>query len=609
MTVVIFQLQNVFAQNRDQSELEINILRILKDQNIPGAGVALVSKDSIIWMGTFGQADVQNNIPVTNNTLFTIGSVSKTFLSAAAMLAQEKGLLNINDPVKKLVPLLEFRNQWDSTDPVRLVHLLEHTSGFDEAHFNLFPQADSSTPFSEVMKKSKKSLETRWKPGHYYEYNTFGYIIAAHVIEENVGMPFEDFVRQNLLLPMEMKRATYHPGDSVTSHFSKGYSGGKPMEVPFPNIPQWPAGTLTTTTKDLSNFVGMLLNNGQFKNKQILSPLSIKQMETPEASLRAEAGIPFGYGKGLQGKFEKGDLFHGHSGRAGGFLSEFGYSREPGLGYVILINNVDGGKAIKAIKSALLSTIDNRQNEQVNDVSEFVSTQLSDITGCYQPITSVPQLGEIGYFIYRLIDMPVIEEENGQIYQSTMLGDRQPLLHVQELLFKSPGEPVATSAFVKDQNGNWQWLTNDTSYGKIPMWWGYTQFYLAVICLLFIITGFISLLFWIPIRLIRKKRENLQLQLFPFFALFSFLGMIASIIFLYNPEKMYSPGAILFLLFGWLFFALSFFALIKIFINIQKKSKVNKWIKYHALLTTLACCISATYLLYWDIIGLTLWDY
>src|SRR5690606_28764983 len=95
VTIASLQLQNAFAQSRVGIELESEISKILKDYSVPGAGVALISKDSVTWMGTLGQADVQNHIPVTNNTLFTIGSISKTFLSAAAMVAQERGMLDI----------------------------------------------------------------------------------------------------------------------------------------------------------------------------------------------------------------------------------------------------------------------------------------------------------------------------------------------------------------------------------------------------------------------------------------------------------------------------------------------------------------------------------
>ena len=608
VSLFVFQYNSLFAQNLEITEIESQISNILEEHNVPGAGVALISKDSVIWTGALGHRDVKDNIPVTNNTLFGIGSISKTFLGAATMLAQERGVLNINNPIEKLAPSLDFKNQWKSTSPVRLVHLLEHTSGFDEAHFHLFAQANSSTPFNEVMKMSKKSLETRWEPGKYFEYNTFGYITAAYILEQNIDSSFEDFVKENILLPLAMNEATYYPRNSTISNFSKGYTGTNFEEVPFPDLPQWPAGALTTSIADLSNFVSMLLNNGQFKEKQILSSTSIKRMETPETSLQAQARVKYGYGKGIWGKVEKGHLFYGHSGRYGGFLSEFGYSRDLDIGYVILINNVDGGNAIKAIKSVLLSSVE-RPLDIENQSSENTINQFKKITGFYQPITSMPQLGQIGYFLYRLIDMPIIKEENGQMYQSSILGDKQILQHVKDFLFKDPREPMATTAFVEVQDGNWQWLTNDASYEQIPMWWGYTQFYLALICILLIVIGFISLLFWISIRLIRKKRTNLKLQLLPFFALLSLIGMIVSIVLFYDPEKMYSLGAILFFAFGWLFFALSLISLVKTVLIIRKKVEIHSWTKYHALVTSLACSLSALYLFYWDIIGLMLWNY
>jgi len=604
---VIFQCVYVCAQNSENVEIESRISNILEEYYVPGAAVALISKDSLIWVETFGLADVANKIPVTDSTLFATGSISKTFVSSAAMIAHEKGLLSINAPLEKLVPSLEHYNQWKRTNPVRLIHLLEHTSGFDESHFHLYPRANSSTPFNEVMKMSKTSLNTRWKPGRYFEYNNLGYTASAYVVEEHVDGSFENFVEKNLLLPLEMENATYHPKDNSTPNFSKGYEGNTFTEVPLPDMPYWPAGYLTTSIMGMAKFTRMFLNNGMFNNKQILSPASVKRMETPETSINAVAGIQYGYGKGLWGK--NGYHFYGHTGIAGGFLSEFGYSRELDLGYVVLINSIEGTKAIKGIKKSLLSFAGvSKKVEHANSSTDPIH-DLSYISGGYQPITSMPQLGKIGYFIYRLIDIPIIKEENGQLFQSTVFGDRQALLHVQDFLFKNPGEPMATSAFVKDSRENWQWQTDEASYRQIPTWWAYAQFYLAAACLLFMIIGFISLLIWISIRLIRKKRKNIQLQILPFLAICSLLGMITSIVLFYDPEKMYSLGAILFLIFGWSFFILSFLGLIKIAITIYQKIEINAWIKYHSLFITLACCVSASYLLYWRIIGLMLWNY
>ncbi|MEO0334581.1 MAG: serine hydrolase domain-containing protein, partial [Bacteroidota bacterium] len=332
------------------------MLKILERHEVPGAGVALMAKDSIIWMGNLGLADVENDISASEQTLFGIGSISKTFLSLAAMIAQEKGMLDIHQPIKQLIPSLEFDNQWEDTHPVRLIHLLEHTSGFDEAHFSLFSQADSNTPLSAVMEKSKSSLGTRWKPGSYSAYNNLGAMVAAYSIATAMGQSYEEFVEENILVPLKMNQASCRVSSETTSFVSKGYTNGLVEEL-YPDLPQWPAGGIVASTQDMATLVKLFLNEGKVNDQQIIRAASVSSMETPETSLLARNGVQYGYGKGLRGKIEQGYLFYGHDGSYGGFLSEFGYSRELNVGYVILINNRDRQAAVRAIKETLLSYV------------------------------------------------------------------------------------------------------------------------------------------------------------------------------------------------------------------------------------------------------------
>ena len=595
-------LIHAHAQSPKTINPRSQILQILHDHQVPGAVVALIAKDSVIWMGALGKADVKNNIPVTENTLFGIGSVAKTFLSLAAMVAQEKGLIDIHDLIRQIVPSLVFTNQWQTTDPVRLIHLLEHTSGFDEAHFSLFSQADASTPFQEVVKHSQNALTTRWRPGSYDAYNNLGAIIAAHALEEAVGQPFEEFVEENILLPLGMQRATYQRTKTLKSYISKGYAGTDYTEEPWPNIPQWPAGSLLTSIQDMTNLVRLFLNHGQFKGQSILSSSSVKKMETPESSFKAEAGVAYGYGKGLRGKFEHGYLFYGHDGSYGGFLSEFGYSRTLEAGYVILINNRDGKKAMKAIKEELLRYVLPKK-ELKAPLTAHNAAPPNAIAGCYQPITTEM---DIAQFAMRIVDLQFVTKKNGQWYQKGVLGGKQSLSPVSDTQFRRSGESTATSVFVKKPHGNWQWL-DETAYQQIPVWWGYAQFYTAVLCLLTMLLTFVALLVWLPIKLIRRESPS-PVQWIFMIAIGSFMAMLASLV-VYDPMKMYSPGAVLFLAFGWSFLIFSLVGLVQTLHAIYRKSVKNRWVQYHALLTCISCCTVATYLLYWGIIGLTLWNY
>jgi len=115
-------------------ELRAAIEGVLKQTKTPGASVAIVSTEKIEWTAGIGMADVAAGKPATDETLFRIGSTSKGFVALAALQLQEQGKLKLTDTVKQWVPDVAFTNPWESTDPVRLVHLMEHTNAFHDIH-------------------------------------------------------------------------------------------------------------------------------------------------------------------------------------------------------------------------------------------------------------------------------------------------------------------------------------------------------------------------------------------------------------------------------------------------------------------------------------------
>src|SRR5579862_8866499 len=123
---------------RSIPELQSAIESVLKETKTPGAAIAIVSRDKTDWLAGIGKADVAANQPVTPDTLFRLGSVSKGFVALAALQLQEAGKLKLTDTVRQWVPDVAFVNPWETTDPVRLVHLMEHTSGFEDMRLREF---------------------------------------------------------------------------------------------------------------------------------------------------------------------------------------------------------------------------------------------------------------------------------------------------------------------------------------------------------------------------------------------------------------------------------------------------------------------------------------
>jgi len=594
ITIGIIILGNYTCVAQTKS-LVSQIDSILKKHQVPGAAVTLVKKGTILFSGYFGKSDIQTGKSVNEDTQFTIGSISKTFLALGVMKAQEQGKLNISRPLKEIIPAFNFTNEYNENQPLKLIHLLEHTSGFDEAHFDIFARTDARTPFQTVLEQSQNALTTRWAPGSYYTYNTLNYIAAAFILEESVNSPFETFMTENILKPLGMEDATYHPVENA--NWSKGYSNA--IEEPFPSLPQWPAGSLTTNLKGMQSFTQLLLNDGTFKGNRLILSSSIQAMETPESSQLARNGINFGYGKGLMQEFIGSTIFYGHNGSYGGFLSEFGYSKKLDIGYVILLNDREASKAIKEIKNALLASYN--IEKEVEPVA--YSSNLKKWEGAYQPTTFNI---ELLYPFMRLIDLQIIHSNGSQLNQTSMMGGSVTWTSVEKRKFIKEDNPEPSTLFI-EEDGGIVWL-GETSYHKISKTSAYIQFYLALICII----GVIMTFFTLGISLLRKlllKKPIYKTFLVPFLALLFLVIAILGLVFLYDPEKRYSLGAIIYYVCSWLFLIFSVGAFYYFIRILLKKAPAGKRMRFQIGISSIACMIIASYLLYWGLIGLMLWSY
>src|SRR5215472_8601934 len=113
-------------------ELQKAMKDVVEKEHVAGAGVALVSNGQLLWCGGIGKADLSGNRDVTCDTEFRVGSISKTFVALALLKLQEDGRINLYSRLQDVAPEIRLKNRWESTSPVRVVNLLEHSAGFDD---------------------------------------------------------------------------------------------------------------------------------------------------------------------------------------------------------------------------------------------------------------------------------------------------------------------------------------------------------------------------------------------------------------------------------------------------------------------------------------------
>jgi CubicO group peptidase (beta-lactamase class C family) len=324
-------------------ELEKALSKILWESKVPGMGMALVSREKIIWVRGIGLADVAQKKPATANTLFRIASVSKGFVALAALQLRAQGKLDFSATLRSLAPEIEFKNPWEATDPVRIVHLLEHTTGFEDSHLCDFARQDPlSNNLKEALAFDPDSRISRWPPGERFAYCNTGTAMVAYVIQKITGQPFETYIEEHIFRPLSMNQASYFLTPKVERQLSKCYHADGVRPFPYDHAPFRADWAINASPNELANYVRMYLQRGQLDGKQIVSEADIERMEMPSTTPGAQQGLKVGYGLYNYSYTQNGFVFHGHDGGIYGALTRMAYLPTYGVGYIFTINAGNG---------------------------------------------------------------------------------------------------------------------------------------------------------------------------------------------------------------------------------------------------------------------------
>lgn len=442
---------------------------ILEETGVPGAGVALVGADGVEWAGGVGWADREARVPVDGDTTFRAGSISKTFVALALVQLYEDGKLDLDAPVRTLVPDLALDNPWEAEAPALLRHLLEHTAGFDDMHFNEVYVLDGAPdlPLEEVLFRNPASRRVRWRPGTRMSYANPGYAVAGLIIEKVTGRPFEEVIHDRILMPLEMRssRFSIDPGSDV--RLAQGYDAGSGPAVTRRRVYLRPAGALHTSAHDLGNFVQMLLGWGERgDNGYVVDPEYLANMEVPRTTVAAAAGVRAGYGLGIASTIDLPYPVLGHNGGIDGFLSSYGYSPSRDVGYVVLLNSTHAPEALERLSSLALRYLKRDLEPPAKEAMALPAEALKPFEGYYHRMGGRHQV--LQALEYPLGGMDV-RRVGDHLVMTPTLGSPQSLVPVNDALFRLEHELTASLAFTSV--GGRQVLAGSNVYAERTAWW------------------------------------------------------------------------------------------------------------------------------------------
>lgn len=279
------------------------------EANIPNAAVSIVYDGEIIFEKGYGFADIESEIPVDPETsLFRIGSISKLMTWTAVMQLVEEGKLDLDTDVNKYI---DFNIPLDGSTPITLRHLITHTPGFEDYATEIFTLEEKSLP--PLHEYVRESLPERIFPaGEVLVYSNYGTALAGYIVEQVSGMPYATYIEENIFNKLAMNYSTFEqPLPQSLSKYSVTpyrFVDGKFREADFELMPV-PAGAMSSSATDMAHFMIAYLQNGHFKDEQILEKKTVQEMFNQQFTHHPTLdGMALGF---IEGTFnEQKVLFH-----------------------------------------------------------------------------------------------------------------------------------------------------------------------------------------------------------------------------------------------------------------------------------------------------------
>jgi CubicO group peptidase (beta-lactamase class C family) len=330
----------------DLANAEKTIGAELAKSGSPGAAVAVVVGDKVVWTRGFGLANAETGAPVTSDTLFQIGSVTKTFTAAALLSASTQGVVALDRPVSTYISGLT-----PCVGAPTLTQLLSHTGGVMDEPDEFGPQGEEGLAAYARTWTSEYCL---LPPGRAFSYSNSGFALAGLALQEAEKKPFADVMRARVLDPLGMPRTTFRPTEAMTWPLAVGHRRDKEGKFtvvrPLANDARlWPAGTLYSSANEMARFALALLNDGRVDGKPALPPGVAAKMRATAAEIPTTSQR---YGQGL---FLNGASDYGHGGTMTGYVASVTILPEAKAGMVVLTNgdNASLGPIETVLRGAL----------------------------------------------------------------------------------------------------------------------------------------------------------------------------------------------------------------------------------------------------------------
>jgi len=326
---------------------------------LPGISVAIVNDQDIIWSKGYGFADLEKKIPMQATTICSICSISKLFTSVATMQLVEQGKLRLDDSVNAVLPSFDIKQQYPESGPITIRSLLTHSSGLPrESDFPYWSAPDFKFPTEKQVTEKLGDQKTLYPSSTYFQYSNLGMTILGEVVEHVTGVPYEQYVEENILGPLRLSDT--HPflpeklwGLKMATGYGSIHRDGHRDKMPFFQAKGIaPAAGFSSNAIDLARFASWqfrLLENG---GKEILKASTLREMQRVQF---LDPDWKTAWGLGFAIREVDGNSLVGHGGSCPGYLTSLTMDTRKKLAVVVMVNGQ--GESLNKYSNAIFNIL------------------------------------------------------------------------------------------------------------------------------------------------------------------------------------------------------------------------------------------------------------
>lgn len=331
--------------------LDAAIQSEMTNENLPGVATIIVKGGEIVWVESYGYADVTNSVLVEDSTVFLLASMSKLFTGTASMQLLEAGQIDLDLDINRYLPWTADIPGFTG-DSITIRQLMTHTSSIEDgtAMDNFYDYPDPSISLADCMEGYFTTTGTYYDaadnffnnaPGTHYSYSNMGTALNGYITEEVSGIPFDQFCEENIFDVLCMENTGWHFSDFDSAQVARPHQYVSGGYVPYNHygFADYPDGQLRSNVLDLANFMIAYLNGGQLGSNSILSAGTITDMWTAQVpSLDATQGLNWYQEEIFYNGGGSSNMLWGHNGGEDGVSTDLYLDPVNDIGICVLTN-------------------------------------------------------------------------------------------------------------------------------------------------------------------------------------------------------------------------------------------------------------------------------